>query len=37
MIKTMKLNFLNVLKCKSTPDEIVEKIVALEEREKSCE
>jgi len=33
----MKLNFLNVLKDKSTPDEIVEQIVALDERQKSCE
>jgi len=33
----MKLNFLNVLKGKSTPDEIAEQIVALEEKQKICE
>lgn len=33
----MKFNFLNVLKGKRTPDEIVEQIVALEQRQKSCE
>ena len=33
----MKLNFLNVLKGKSSPDEIVEQIVALEEKQKQCE
>jgi len=33
----MKLNFLNVLKGKSTPDEIAEQIVALEEKQKLCE
>ena len=33
----MKLNFLNVLKGKSTPDEIAEQIVALEEKQKQCE
>ena len=33
----MKLNFLNVLKSKSTPDEIAEQIVALEEKQKICE
>ena len=33
----MKLNFLNVLKGKSTPDEIVEQIVALEEKQRQCE
>ena len=33
----MKLNFLNVLKGKSTPEEIAEQIVALEEKQKLCE
>jgi len=33
----MKLNFLNVLKGKSTPDEIAEQIVALEDKQKQCE
>jgi len=33
----MKLNFLNVLKGKSSPDEIAEQIVALEEKQKLCE
>ena len=33
----MKLNFLNVLKGKSTPNEIAEQIVALEEKERQCE
>ena len=33
----MKLNFLNVLKEKSSPDEIAEQIVALEEKQKLCE
>ena len=33
----MKLNFLNVLKGKSTPDEIAEQIVALEEKQEICE
>ena len=33
----MKLNFLNVLKGKSTPEEITEQIVALEEKQKLCE
>ena len=33
----MKLNFLNVLKGKSTPEEITEQIVALEEKQKVCE
>jgi hypothetical protein len=33
----MKLNFLNVLKGKSNPDEIAEQIVALEEKQKLCE
>ncbi|MDD5428312.1 MAG: hypothetical protein PHI58_03630 [Candidatus Omnitrophica bacterium] len=33
----MKLNFLNVLKSKSTPEEIAEQIVALEEKQKVCE
>ena len=33
----MKLNFLNVLKSKSTPNEIAEQIVALEEKERQCE
>lgn len=33
----MKLNFLNVLKSKSTPEEIAEQIVALEEKQKLCE
>lgn len=32
----MKLNFLNVLKGKSSPDEIAEQIVALEEKLKLC-
>lgn len=33
----MKLNFLNVLKSKSTPEEIAEQIVALEEKQKLYE
>jgi hypothetical protein len=33
----MKLNFLNVLKGKSSPEEIAEQIVALEEKQKLCE
>jgi hypothetical protein len=33
----MKLNFLNVLKKKSTPDEIAEQIVALEIKKTQCE
>ena len=33
----MRLNFLNVLKGKSTPEEIAEQIVALEEKQKLCE
>jgi hypothetical protein len=33
----MKLNFLNVLKGKSTPEEIAEQIVALEEKQKLCD
>jgi len=33
----MRLNFLNVLKGKSSPNEIAEQIVALEEKQKLCE
>ena len=33
----MKLNFLNVLKGQSNPDEMAEQIVALEEKQKFCE
>ena len=33
----MKLNFLNILKKKSTPDEIAEQVVALEVRKIQCE
>jgi len=33
----MKINFLNVLRGKSTPEEIAEQIVALEEKQKLCE
>lgn len=33
----MKINFLNVLKGKSTPEEIAEQIVVLEEKQKLCE
>jgi hypothetical protein len=35
--QTMKLNFLNVLKKESTPDEIAEQIVALEVKKSQCE